>query len=198
MISSRTFAASMLCAALFSSAGAAQDLAKYRDFQFGMSVKSVAEKIHVDMAYAKTTYQRPALIQTLQWDQFGYSNVAVKPDSIRNVRFDFYNGELSKMVVTYDPVGTEGLTTDDLIEAIRSDKPYNEVERGAKASLVTSMGRMAAHTGQIVTFDQMMNCEHEFAPDVDKLTLDGPAPLQAGADGRYPVPQPGIIKNREY
>jgi hypothetical protein len=60
------------------------------------------------------------------------------------------------------------------------------------------MGRMAAHTGQIVTFDQMMNCEHEFAPDVDKLTLDGPAPLRAGPDGTYPVPQPGIVKNREY
>jgi predicted dehydrogenase len=87
---------------------------------------------------------------------------------------------------------------EDLIQAIRDDKPYNEVKRGAEASLVGSMGRMAAHTGQLVTFDQMMNCEHEFAPDVDKLTLDGPAPLRAGADGKYPVPQPGIVKNREY
>ena len=87
---------------------------------------------------------------------------------------------------------------EDLIDAIRQDKPYNEVKRGAEASLVGSMGRMAAHTGQIITFDQMMNCEHEFAPGVDKLTLDGPAPLRAGADGKYPVPQPGIVKNREY
>jgi predicted dehydrogenase len=87
---------------------------------------------------------------------------------------------------------------EDLIQAVRDDKPYNEVKRGAEASLVGSMGRMAAHTGQIITFDQMMNCEHEFAPDVDKLTLDGPAPLRAGADGKYPVPQPGIVKNREY
>ena len=38
---------------------------------------------------------------------------------------------------------------DDLIDAIRKDKPYNEVKRGAEASLVTSMGRMAAHTGQV-------------------------------------------------
>ena len=41
--------------------------------------------------------------------------------------------------------------------AIREDKPYNEAKRGAEASLVTSMGRMAAHTGQIVTFDDMLN-----------------------------------------
>ena len=87
---------------------------------------------------------------------------------------------------------------DDLLEAIRKDKPYNEVKRGAEASLVASMGRMAAHTGQIVTFDQMLNCEHEFAPDVDKLTMDGPAPVRLGADGKYPVPEPGIKKDREY
>ncbi len=87
---------------------------------------------------------------------------------------------------------------DDLIEAIRKDLPFNEVRRGTEASLVTSMGRMAAHTGRIVTYEQMLNCPHEFAPDVDKLTPEGPAPLQAGPDGRYPVPQPGILTDREY
>jgi predicted dehydrogenase len=87
---------------------------------------------------------------------------------------------------------------DDLMEAIRQDKPYNEVQRGAEASLVASMGRMAAHTGQIITYDQILNCDHEFAPDVDKLTMDGPAPLLAGTDGRYRVPQPGVLKDREY
>ena len=90
------------------------------------------------------------------------------------------------------------LEWDDLIDAIRNDKPYNEVQRGAEASLVSSMGRFAAHTGQIVTFDQMLNHEHELAPDVDKLTLDSPAPLQAGSDGKYPVPMPGLITKREY
>jgi predicted dehydrogenase len=90
------------------------------------------------------------------------------------------------------------LEWEDLIAAIREDKPYNEVKRGAEASMVASMGRMAAHTGQLITFGQMLNSEHEFAPDVDKLTLDGPAPLRLGNDGRYPVPQPGINKTREY
>ena len=40
------------------------------------------------------------------------------------------------------------LEWEDLVDAIRNNKPYNEVKRGAEASLVTSMGRMAAHTGQ--------------------------------------------------
>jgi predicted dehydrogenase len=90
------------------------------------------------------------------------------------------------------------LEWDHLIAAIRSNTPYNEVERGAKASLVTSMGRMAAHTGQVIKYDDILNCEHEFAPDVDKLTLGGPAPLQADKDGRYPVPQPGLNRTTEY
>ncbi len=87
---------------------------------------------------------------------------------------------------------------DDLLTAIRRDEPYNEVQRGAEASLVTAMGRMAAHTGQIITRDQMLACEHEFAPTVDRLKLDGPSPLPANADGTYPVPMPGLLKDREY
>jgi hypothetical protein len=87
---------------------------------------------------------------------------------------------------------------DSLIDAIRKDKPYNEVKRGVEASLVTSMGRMATHTGQEITYQDMLNSDHEFAPGLDKLTKDSPAPLQPDANGRYPVPEPGIKTKREY
>lgn len=87
---------------------------------------------------------------------------------------------------------------EDLITAIRENQPYSEVERGAMASIVTSMGRMAAHTGRLITLDEMMNCDHEFAPDLAKLTLDGPSPLMADANGKYPVPLPGLVTDREY
>jgi predicted dehydrogenase len=86
----------------------------------------------------------------------------------------------------------------DLVDAIVNDKPYNEVERGAKASLVTVMGRMSAHTGQLVTYDQVVNHDHEFAPNVDQLTLDGPAPLIADANGKYPIPFAGANGMYEY
>jgi hypothetical protein len=86
----------------------------------------------------------------------------------------------------------------DLIAAIRNDKPYNEVPFGVQASVVTSMGRMAAHTGQEITYDDMLNSEHEFAPDCDKWTMDSPPPIVADADGKYPVPMPGKTTKREY
>jgi predicted dehydrogenase len=87
---------------------------------------------------------------------------------------------------------------DDFLDAIRNDKPYSEAKRGIEISTVSSMGRMAAHTGQEITYDDMLNCEHEFAPDVDKLTFDSPAPVQAGKDGKYPGPMPGVTTKREY
>jgi len=86
----------------------------------------------------------------------------------------------------------------DLVAAIVNDKPYNEAKRGVEASLVSSMGRMAAHTGQEITFEDMLNCDHEFAPGVDKLTFDSPAPLVADKDGKYPIPMPGINRKHEY
>jgi predicted dehydrogenase len=90
------------------------------------------------------------------------------------------------------------LEWDDLIKAIREDKPYNELKRGVEASLVTSMGRMAAHTGNPVTFEEILNHDHEFAPEADKLAMNSPAPLQAGAEGKYAIPAPGQKKHREY
>ena len=85
-----------------------------------------------------------------------------------------------------------------LLDAIRNDKPHNEVKRGVEASVVCNMGRMATHTGREVTFDEALNHEHEYAPNVAQLAADGPAPLMPDTNGRYPKPQPGQIVNREY
>ena len=86
----------------------------------------------------------------------------------------------------------------DLVEAVITNTPYNEVPRAVEACLVTSMGRMAAHTGQEITYEQMLDCPHEFAPNVDTMTPDGPAPVMPDEDGKYPVPSPGITTEFEY
>ena len=83
---------------------------------------------------------------------------------------------------------------DDLMAAIRADKPYNEVKHGVEGSLVTSLGRMSAHTGLEVTYNDILNSDHEFAPGLDKLTKDSPAPVQPNEKGIYPVAIPGKTK----
>ncbi len=90
------------------------------------------------------------------------------------------------------------LEWDHLIDAIRNDRPFNEARRGAEACLVQIMGRMAANTGQIVTWDAALNHPQELAPGLDQLTMDSPAPLHADPDGLYPFPQPGLLEDREY
>ena len=86
----------------------------------------------------------------------------------------------------------------DLVDAIRNDRTFNQVEQGVMASVVTSLGRMAAHTATEMTLDDMLNSPREYAPGLDQWTADSPAPVQADAEGKYPVPQPGIITDREY
>ncbi len=86
----------------------------------------------------------------------------------------------------------------DLIQAIQKDEPYNEVKRGAEASMVTTMGRFAAHTGQEITWDDYIKLNQELAPGLDQLTDKSAAPLHADKDGKYPVPQPGLLRDREY
>ena len=81
-----------------------------------------------------------------------------------------------------------------LIAAILADTPYNEARRGAEASLVTAMGRFAAHTGRAVTYDEMLNCPDDLTAGVETLTDSSPALLTRNADGSYPVPMPGTYK----
>jgi predicted dehydrogenase len=86
----------------------------------------------------------------------------------------------------------------DLITAIRNDQPYNEAKRGAEASVVTSMGRFAAHTGKVTTYQQMLENTPELAPEVNEFTMTSDAPLKADSNGKYPIPQPGKVTDREY
>jgi predicted dehydrogenase len=83
---------------------------------------------------------------------------------------------------------------DLLFDAIRQDKPYNETERCAKSAMAGILGRMAAESGQEITWDQAMASQIELAPGLDKLTMDSPAPVMPDAQGRYPIAMPGFTK----
>ena len=80
---------------------------------------------------------------------------------------------------------------DVLLDAIRRDRPHNEAGRAALSNLADIMGRAAAHSGKIITWDEAMASNFQFCPDIDRLTDDSAPPVQADAQGCYPVPVPG-------
>ena len=80
---------------------------------------------------------------------------------------------------------------DLLFKAIRNNERYNETERSAKAAMVGILGRMAAESGQMITWEQAMASDVVLAPNLDEMTMDSEAPVQPDADGDYPVAMPG-------
>ena len=78
-----------------------------------------------------------------------------------------------------------------LLENIRNDKPHNETKRAVYADFASIMGRAAVHTGKIVTWDEVMDSNYQFCPQVDALNFDSQAPVLADAQGNYPIPVPG-------
>lgn len=94
-----------------------RDLSKYRNFQLGMDLATVAKQAGADPAQVKVIHSRPAIIQELDWrpQPFGATS---ERDPANAVIFSFYNGELFRIAVDYDRYQTEGLTVDDFVDAI--------------------------------------------------------------------------------
>ncbi|MCA9266185.1 MAG: Gfo/Idh/MocA family oxidoreductase [Planctomycetales bacterium] len=74
---------------------------------------------------------------------------------------------------------------EEFIASIRAGKPINDGPRMARTTLMALMGRMAAYTGQEISWEQAMNSQQSLVPtDIDwntRIELT-------------PPPQPGVTK----
>jgi hypothetical protein len=95
-----------------------QELSKYRNFSFGMTLADLSKLVDQSSTDVNVLHQRPALIQELTWWPPQPSGSAPLPESVRELRFSFYNSILYRIVLTYDTNATEGLTGEDLVQAI--------------------------------------------------------------------------------
>ncbi len=78
---------------------------------------------------------------------------------------------------------------DRFFEAIMMDKPINDTEYGAKSTLVAIMGRMAAHSGKMVTWEEAKKSETILLQD--GMTWDTTPPVVPDENFMYNVPIPG-------
>ena len=73
-----------------------------------------------------------------------------------------------------------------LLDSIRNDRPQNEAKRAAYSNLTDMMGRAAVHMGQIITWDEMLNSNFQFCPNID--THDREQPAAGPARRQRPLP----------
>jgi len=95
----------------------AEDLSMYRSFQLGTDLPTVAKQVGADVAQARVVHRRPALIQELEWRP-QFTGPTGLTDTARSVVFSFYDGRLFRITVGYDRYQIDGLTVDDLVDAI--------------------------------------------------------------------------------
>ena len=93
----------------------------------------------------------------------------------RNAVLDLAGAELWKYTYPLDKDGkpTDNVSVDpyvqehiDLVTAIRTNQPFNELENTAISTMIGIMGRISAYTGKETTYEEMMNSDLKLGPTV--------------------------------
>ena len=96
----------------------AVDFSSYRGLQFGMDL-AAATKQAPRLTEVRVVHQRPALLQELEWQpRPSIQGDAARTDPLKEGLLCFYNGQLFRIVVTYERYKIEGMTADDMIDGI--------------------------------------------------------------------------------
>ena len=96
----------------------AQDFSKYRGFSVGTSLATVLKHTDKKLTDVNVTHAGRPLFQEVTWWPPNIPGTSFRADSVEQILFSFYNGELYKMSVTYDQTATEGLTEQDMVKSI--------------------------------------------------------------------------------
>jgi predicted dehydrogenase len=127
----------------------------------------------------------------------GAKGSAVLGEGVSNPRiFKGYAQTPTEVIWRYQgaPCDQYQVEHDLLFAAIRANKPYNEAERCAYAALTGILGRMAAESGQLITWQDAFASNLELAPGLDNYTMASNPPVMPDAKGNYPVAMPGVTK----
>lgn len=119
MIRGAISATAVLLALIGASPLRAADFSSYRGLQFGMDMTAAAKQAGTKPTEPKLVHQRPATIQEMEWQPRPPSLAdPVQTDPVKEALLCFLDGHLYRIVVTYDRYKIQGMTADDMIEAI--------------------------------------------------------------------------------
>ena len=82
---------------------------------------------------------------------------------------------------------------DELFAAVRKGEyNLNDTKVGAESTMAAILGRMATYSGQLITWEEAMATDLKLVPELN--SLDDEAPVLPDAEGKYPVPVPGVTR----
>jgi hypothetical protein len=115
----------------------AQELSRYRGYALESTVAAVVSTSEARDTDVKLLHERPAKIEQLEWRAPYVLSGSAAADPVHDVTFSFYNGALYQLVVTYERQRTEGLTNDDLVDAISATYGIPPLRTAGGRSVVT-------------------------------------------------------------
>jgi predicted dehydrogenase len=83
---------------------------------------------------------------------------------------------------------------DRLFAGIRSGNPINCGDYMARSTMITVMGQLSCYTGKEVSWEQVMASDYFYPPKPEDCRDGMEPPTKPGANGSYPVPEPGRTK----
>jgi hypothetical protein len=148
MINVRVLAMSIAWVVMSSSGITAQDLSRYREFRLGTSPAAVAQQAGITLR-TRVLHQRPELIEELIWSPQRSLGSSPPADSARKVLFSFYNGQLFHIAVNYEWDRTDGMTVEDMVEALSPTygvpiRPTTEIS-SSSYTIQTDSDKVVAH-----------------------------------------------------
>ena len=96
-------------------------LSNYRGVTLGDSVQVVVDHLRLVAADVKVVHERPTLVQEVTWRPSRFvSGTTIEPDPLAEMVLTFKADRLARIAVTYDRERTQGMTNEDLHEAMGS------------------------------------------------------------------------------
>lgn len=80
---------------------------------------------------------------------------------------------------------------DRLFRAIRTATPINNGDYMWKSTLTAVMGQLSCYTGQLISWEQVVESDFYYPPKPEECHDNMEAPVKPGPDGTYPVYIPG-------